>query len=91
MLAVMHGKIACVERLIQTGANILMFGSLCRKHVCTMLLIMAITIALRLFFLLHCTLFSIYLLEDQIDINGGETHKGEKEDQLRCQIVPASG
>ncbi|KAA8516438.1 hypothetical protein F0562_016731 [Nyssa sinensis] len=28
MLATMHGKISCVERLIQAGANILMFDSL---------------------------------------------------------------
>ncbi|KAA8518893.1 hypothetical protein F0562_016333 [Nyssa sinensis] len=28
MLAAMHGKISCVERLIQAGANILMFDSL---------------------------------------------------------------
>ncbi|XP_027336918.1 putative E3 ubiquitin-protein ligase XBAT31 [Abrus precatorius] len=28
MLAVMHGKISCVEKLIQAGANILMFDSL---------------------------------------------------------------
>ncbi|KAL7585404.1 hypothetical protein Lser_V15G42362 [Lactuca serriola] len=28
MLAAMHGKIACVEKLIQAGANILMFDSL---------------------------------------------------------------
>ncbi|XP_058109698.1 putative E3 ubiquitin-protein ligase XBAT31 [Magnolia sinica] len=31
MLAAMHGKIACVEKLLQAGANILMFDSLHRR------------------------------------------------------------
>eukprot|EP00262_Sarcandra_glabra_P006573 TRINITY_DN1890_c0_g1_i1.p1 TRINITY_DN1890_c0_g1~~TRINITY_DN1890_c0_g1_i1.p1 ORF type:complete len:442 (-),score=67.42 TRINITY_DN1890_c0_g1_i1:331-1656(-) len=31
MLAAMHGKIACVEKLLQAGANVLMFDSLHRR------------------------------------------------------------
>ncbi|XP_051130563.1 putative E3 ubiquitin-protein ligase XBAT31 [Andrographis paniculata] len=31
MLAAMHGKLACVEKLIQSGANILLFDTLCGR------------------------------------------------------------